>query len=342
MKISVIVPVYKVEPFLDRCLNSIVNQTYSNLEIILVDDGSPDNCPQMCEDWAKKDHRIKIIHKQNEGLGLARNSGLAASTGEYVSFVDSDDYLDTHTYEVVLSKINDEYPDACYFSHYRLRSDGSLLVIKNAYPEKAEISEIKTQLLPLSFGQSLRKPFDTYTIGSSCMGVYRREFLTSHNISFKSERQYLCEDFIYSIEVCLSARKVTFINRPFYYYCENQNSLTLSYRKDRLERAEILYKYMVSIIKTYNLDDETTIRAKDCYLINMIVCLKQELTNKKSSFHSKIQNIRNICQSEITAQITMLYPIWQLPLKKMLLVLALKFKMSYLLFFITNMRLMKN
>ena len=89
--ISVIIPVYKVEEYLDNCLSSVVEQTYKHLEIILVDDGSPDKCPIMCDQWASKDKRIKVIHKSNGGLSDARNAGLDVATGEYISFVDSDD-----------------------------------------------------------------------------------------------------------------------------------------------------------------------------------------------------------------------------------------------------------
>ena len=92
--VSVIVPVYKVEKYLDKCIESIVGQTYENLEIILVDDGSPDNCPTMCDEWAQKDSRIKVIHKENGGLSSARNAGLDACTGDYIGFVDSDDWIE--------------------------------------------------------------------------------------------------------------------------------------------------------------------------------------------------------------------------------------------------------
>lgn len=97
--ISVIVPVYKVESYLDRCVSSIVNQTYSNLEIILVDDGSPDRCGAMCDAWAEKDSRIRVIHKENGGLSDARNAGMAAATGEYIAFVDSDDWIEPQMYQ---------------------------------------------------------------------------------------------------------------------------------------------------------------------------------------------------------------------------------------------------
>ena len=96
-KISIIIPVYKVEKYLDKCVESVVNQTYKNLEIILVDDGSPDNCPKMCDEWAEKDKRIKVIHKENGGLSDARNFGIEKATGDYLMFLDSDDYLDVTT-----------------------------------------------------------------------------------------------------------------------------------------------------------------------------------------------------------------------------------------------------
>lgn len=104
-KISVIVPIFKVQEYLDRCIESIVHQTYQNLEIILVDDGSPDNCPTLCDRWAQKDKRIRVIHKQNGGLSDARNAGMAVASGEYVGFVDSDDWIALDFYEVLMNGI---------------------------------------------------------------------------------------------------------------------------------------------------------------------------------------------------------------------------------------------
>ena len=100
-KVSIIVPVYKVEQYLDSCVHSLLNQTLKDIEIILVDDGSPDKCPIICDLYAQKDTRVKVIHKTNEGLGMARNSGIEFATGEYITFCDSDDYVDLETYETV-------------------------------------------------------------------------------------------------------------------------------------------------------------------------------------------------------------------------------------------------
>ena len=111
MKLSIIVPIYNVEKYLHECLDSLINQTYTNLEIILVNDGSTDDCYNICESYKSKDNRIIIIHKENGGLSSARNSGLAVATGEYVTFVDSDDFIDLHTYELLIDELRKEFYD---------------------------------------------------------------------------------------------------------------------------------------------------------------------------------------------------------------------------------------
>ena len=107
-KISIIVPIYKVQDYLDECIESIINQTYSNIEVILVDDGSPDRCPQMCDEWAKRDSRIRVIHKKNGGLSSARNAGLDVANGEYISFVDSDDFICSDALQNLYDRIKDD------------------------------------------------------------------------------------------------------------------------------------------------------------------------------------------------------------------------------------------
>ena len=122
--ISIIVPVYKVENYLDRCVQSIVEQTYSNLEIILVDDGSPDNCGAMCDAWAEKDSRIKVIHKENGGGAQARNAGLDCATGEYIGFVDSDDYILPEMYEVLLGVLHSFDSEIAECGYCTFEADG--------------------------------------------------------------------------------------------------------------------------------------------------------------------------------------------------------------------------
>ncbi len=139
--ISVIVPVYKVEKYLDRCVASITVQTYENLEVILVDDGSPDCCGQLCDDWAQKDARIKVVHKENGGLSSARNAGVAAATGAYVGFVDSDDYIHPEMYEKLYGALAETGADVsiCSCDYIDEETDEPDLKMREISPLKAEV-----------------------------------------------------------------------------------------------------------------------------------------------------------------------------------------------------------
>ena len=133
--VSVIVPIYKVEKYLGKCVDSIINQTYKNLEIILVDDGSPDNSGKICDEYAKKDNRIKVIHKENGGLSSARNAGLDVATGEFIAFVDSDDRIHLDFVEKLYRAIKEENADiaSCYVESFikklLLKARGSSSII---------------------------------------------------------------------------------------------------------------------------------------------------------------------------------------------------------------------
>lgn len=140
-KVSIVVPIYKVEKYLDNCIQSIVEQTYANLEIILVDDGSPDECPRICDKWAKKDNRIKVFHKKNGGLSDARNFGLDNATGDYIYFVDSDDYINHQCIEILLNAIVETQSDiaACnvlevkenFYKQFKIDRNPKKEILKN-------------------------------------------------------------------------------------------------------------------------------------------------------------------------------------------------------------------
>ena len=141
MKVSVIMPVYKVEQYLEKSINSVLNQTFTDFELILVDDGSPDNCPKMCDDYAKKDGRIIVIHKENGGLSSARNAGLDIATGEYVYFIDSDDYIELNLLQVCVDHMDQGYDFVC-FAHKRIEKD--------SYNYRSKTGIFKIDTLPFS------------------------------------------------------------------------------------------------------------------------------------------------------------------------------------------------
>lgn len=148
--VSIVLPIYNVEKYLDRCIESVINQTYRNLEILLVDDGSPDDCPQKCEEWAKKDGRIKVIHKANAGLGYARNTGIENASGEYICFFDSDDYIDPSTIEKAYNTAQKNNSDMVLFGHYDVDVQGKIVrtYIPTTDKESYVGSEVQEVLLP--------------------------------------------------------------------------------------------------------------------------------------------------------------------------------------------------
>ena len=211
-KISVIVPVYKVEKYLDKCVESIVNQTYKNLEIILVDDGSPDNCPAMCDEWAEKDERIRVIHnKENGGVSSARNAALEVATGDYIGFVDSDDWIDSDMYEALVDVLvkTGSGISGCF---YKTVTGDLVNVIKSDFDLKVFTSD---EYLVEHYSKNV-------LYFSCCTKLFSRDLISG--INFHPEAG-LCEDGVFIYEVCKRSNQVTIINRPLYNYRTNEDSL---------------------------------------------------------------------------------------------------------------------
>ena len=147
IKVSIIVPIYNVEKYLDRCMQSLLGQTLKDIEIIMVDDGSPDGCPALCDEYVRRDARVKVIHKQNAGLGYARNAGLDVATGEYVAFVDSDDYVDLEMYEKLYVTAIRTGSDVVYCGFNRYYSENNVIHYANVNSEHVYKGEDVNQLL---------------------------------------------------------------------------------------------------------------------------------------------------------------------------------------------------
>ena len=210
-KVSVIIPVYKVEKYLDRCVESVVNQTYKNLEIILVDDGSPDNCPQMCEVWANKDARIKAIHKENAGLGMARNSGLETATGEYLMFVDSDDYLSENAVEVLYERMAVDGSDMAVGKHVDVYDDGR---INDSFCRWMEDEIVTSKDVFLAIEKH-------YYPVSACGKLYKKEVFD--NCFFP---RLMCGEDLWTFpQVVNKCNLISVVNKDLYYYYQRADSI---------------------------------------------------------------------------------------------------------------------
>lgn len=229
--ISVIIPCYKVEKYLDRCMESVVNQSYRNLEIILVDDGSPDKSGQICDAWQRRDSRIKVIHKPNGGLGFARNSGLEIATGQYVAFIDSDDFVSTDMYATLLKYAQADGSDIVYCGYtHQLGPDSEKIVSDFSRHKIFESRQLK------ELSQGFFRPTDynpNMLIMSVWHALYRRDIITQ---PFYSEREVCSEDVHFQASAMLAAKRVSFIPDPLITYCYNAESLSNTFNTTKFKR----------------------------------------------------------------------------------------------------------
>lgn len=244
-KISIIVPVYKVEQYLDRCINSIIHQTYENLEIILVDDGSPDKCPEMCDCWSKKDTRIKVIHKENGGLSDARNAGLKQATGEYVLYVDSDDYIDLDSCERFIKATLGQKVDIVVGNAIMEKVDGNEMMIHSATPSG----------IVYKANEFVKKSIIAYQwYAPAWLNMYRREYLLANNLLFKKNVYF--EDVQMLPRVFLPASKITCMDGVFYHYVIRENSIMTSVKdiKKKNDAMQNLREWKLNFDKLHDLE----------------------------------------------------------------------------------------
>lgn len=237
--VSVVIPIYNTAQYLDDCIQSVVNQTIHELQIILVNDGSVDESPLICDRWKQKDSRIQVIHKENEGLGYTRNAGIAVAEGEYLSFLDSDDTLDADTYEVCIANMQRNGAQASYFGRKTMDQYGEIKINENV-PAKLCYNdyEVKCEYTKTYFGPLPNEEQFPYIQGSSCCALYRRDIIERYNIRFCSEREYLSEDLFFNLDICRYAKCVCIIPENFYNYTYNANSLTKEHLSTRFEQSK--------------------------------------------------------------------------------------------------------
>lgn len=219
--ISIIVPVYKVEKYLDRCINTIINQTYKNIEIILVDDGSPDNCPQICDEYAKRDRRIVVIHKENGGLSDARNFGLDIAKGEYIYFCDSDDFISENAIEILLKNLLNTNSDMCIGSFTEFSDEKNS---PKTFFNKCICKE-----------EAFKESFDFIQFTTAWNKLYKRNIL----MNFKFPVGYLHEDEGTSYLLINRCKKISCVDQQTYFYFINAEGITKSgFKLGNLDYAE--------------------------------------------------------------------------------------------------------
>lgn len=293
--VSVVLPIYNVEKYLNRCVKSVVNQSYKNLEIILVDDGSPDNCPALCEEWAKKDNRIKVVHKKNAGLGYARNTGIENATGEYICFVDSDDYIALDTIEKAYKSGIESKADIVYYGYNIVDSDGKVTQVFKPEIDKLVYTgrEVTDIIFPELISPDYSKEKKMNLMLSACTALFSMKLINDTNWRFVSERDIISEDVYSLTRLFGNVTCVSVVPEAFYFYCQNNMSLTRTYRKDRYEKIKDFYDQTILLCQNLDFPEVVKTRFSSVYLVFVIAALKMIVLSEESTTE-KLSHIKAI------------------------------------------------
>lgn len=323
--ISIIIPVYNVEEYLERCLESIINQTYKNLEIIIVDDGSTDNSGNIADMYSKKDKRIKVVHKQNEGLGLTRNAGMRIAKGKYIAFIDSDDYIELDTYEKMHEELINKNVDAVLCNFKRLTHENKIKCNCNNLKDKTySREEIEKYILPSICGSKKVN----ILLGSACCNLYKKDIIEKNKIIFFNERDYVSEDYIFNLMYFNNCKSVQTLEANFYTYCENKNSLTQIYNPKKREKYINLYNAMKKEVK---FNKKQSIMALDTlYIEKMRFEIIQEVNLNPNKKQIR-KNIKEICGNKKLREILKKYNGKFMTRKQKIFTILMKYRMIELL-----------
>lgn len=328
--ISIIVPVYNVDQYLKQCIDSLISQTYKNIEIILVDDGSTDKSGYICDDYSNKHTNVISFHKKNSGLGLTRNFGLQKASGQYVMFVDSDDYVNKNMVSYLIKYLN-KYSstikvDTVIGGFSKVSDDGAILFESQYQFENYLNENIKSKLLPRMLGSQPSKHDSIEP--SVCNRLFSKEIIDKNSLTFVSERKLISEDIVWDVDYFKYSKHAVVTPSTLYYYRYNPNSLTTTYKKDRFKKCLYFYKYMISKTKKEKIYFLSKNRLKKQFFINLRECISQEKIN---NFCIARANIKSICSNLDVQQIINDYPINKLGFKQRFFIKMIKRKCSILL-----------
>ncbi len=324
-ELSVIVPVYNTEPYLERCVLSLTEQTKKDIEIILVDDGSTDESGKLCDEFADKDERIVVIHKENAGQGLARNDGLLRARGTYVSFLDSDDLYERDACEILTERMKETGADILSYGYEIDDHKGQVVVrppIRERIYEKTEDKdEIRNAFILHLFGDSMKD--DDLRAVSSCMSVFRTELIREHGISFPSERVVSSEDNAFSLAYCRYVKKAATLDKTLYHYCQNEASFSQGYRKDKFYLICALDEMLRGYAAEYGFDKEDPLfedvrgRIAHTAWVGIMALLKQEY--RHAGKKGTVEEAKKIREDKRLSRALKELPYADLPVKQRLL-----------------------
>lgn len=337
--ISIIIPIYNMEQFLRRCLDSVVNQTYTLLEIILINDGSSDSSGDICNTYAQKDKRIKVIHQENSGVSSARNTGLDIATGDYISFVDPDDYIELNAYETLIPHLDNNHIDILRFNAYRKSEVLNRLPFKGKYSgERLEQEILLSMIGSEKFG-------GMFILGVLWIHLFRREVIEKNHIRFNKDLRR-CEDRLFTITAMLHSENMLFIDSILYHYQVNNESLSNRYDPIRWQQ-ELLFmdnlRQEYTQTKSPIFISEADRRIKNDYVLRAVTSINNEyFTHNNNGFWKRYKNIKTIINNKHTISSIKNIQTTELGLKGKVILSLIKYRQIFLLNLFNYLILYKN
>lgn len=333
--ISVIVPVYNIEKYVKRCIDSILKQTYQNLEIIIVDDGSTDSSPDICDSYM--DQRVRVIHKSNGGLGFARNSGLEIATGEYITFVDGDDEIQENHIEKMVQQLVIKEADTCICGYSRICQNRKIPYVNVFSGKTFEGNDILKYVLPRMLGNEPGKK-DNIEM-SVCMQLFSNEIIRVNNIKFPSERDYISEDLVFDFIYYQHCKKVTISDGISYFYYDNPGSLTTKYNPNRFILQKKLSTEEIMMVKKLGIEKECLPRIYNTFLGIARYSIKLEVKfSNQNGLIIAYRNILKTCKDEMLNETIDYFWNKPIPIKNRMVLILIKYRCVLLLFAVMKLK----
>ena len=346
-RISIIVPVYNVEKYLERCVNSLRNQALREIEIILVDDSSTDSSLEICNRMASEDDRIKVLHKVNEGAGMARNAALAVAAGEYIGFVDSDDFVEPEMFATLYERAQKYNSDlvisgVLFVDGIMFSKEGEC--IRKAYFSEDTQFDTEDSLKKLRMGIVGATPEDAddSKYGMSIWkNLFRHEIIRKNGITFESEREMFSEDALFMVDYISHIKKATGIPEAFYNYCRNGDSISKSYKKDRFEKSLVFVREVEKRFCTNIDESEYRIYIHRFWQAMCRVLCSQEIMHAaetRTTYREMKKRLQEICTHTLSLQAFREYPLSALPIKQRIFAYAVKYRLYNILVLLVRLR----
>ena len=298
-KISIIIPMYNAKEYIARCLESVINQSFSDIEIIIVNDGSTDESLEICRKYAKIDERIIILNKDNNGVSVAINQGMNEATGEYVMFLDSDYWIDENMCQDLYKRISECHADICFCNNIKEYGNRSEYIDFGCLKDVINLDEIKEVILSLIEEKDIKIAHRRETFRGPCAKLYKRSIIIDNNITFKRELA-IGEDLVFNLEYLKYCEKIVVEKKFLYHYRVNLYSTTKRYRENAWDTYRKLLVILEEYLESNFFEIEYMDRLNKLKLKYFIISVNNEMSKfNKKSYVEKISYIKSICEDEV-------------------------------------------